>query len=200
MGQSGDNLERVEVISLAELRNWLSRHHAQADSIWLVTYKKAVADKYLPKADIVDEALCWGWVDSLPRKLDAERTMLLLSPRKTSSVWSTVNKQKVRRLQRDGRLQASGRAKIDAAKQNGMWTFLDDVEALVKPADLVAAFERWPPAAANFDAFPPSSQRGILGWIKLAKTPATRQKRIEKTATLAAKNIMANHPADRRQR
>lgn len=200
MTRTLDQYEQVEVASLEELRDWLARHHEQAESVWLVTYKKHIAGRYVAKTDVVDEALCWGWVDSLPRKLDDERTMLLLSPRKLSSVWSGINKDKVKRLTRAGRMQPPGLAKVRAAKANGMWEFLSDVEALEKPADLVAALADHPRATARFDAFPASSQRGILGWIKLAKTSQTRARRIAETAELAEANIMANHPADKRRR
>ena len=200
MAKRNQDFERVEITSLADLHAWLASNYTRTESIWLVSWKKHTGERYVPKSDIVDEALCWGWVDSLPRKLDAERTMVLLSPRKHSSVWSAINKAKVARLAEAGRMQAPGMAKIDAAKANGMWEFLDDVEALEKPDDLIAALAAHPGAADNFDQFPASSQRGILGWIKLAKTGATRQKRISETATLAAQNIMANHPANQRQR
>ncbi len=192
--------ERVEVASVAELRDWLRVNHRQSESIWLVTYKKHVADKYVAKDEIVDEVLCWGWIDSLPRKLDADRTMLRLSPRKKGSQWSKINKDKVTRLERQRRMRAPGRRKIEQAKADGSWTFLDDVEALVKPGDLVAAFAAHPGAAENFDAFPPSAQRGLLGWIKLARTPATRAKRIATTAEQAAQNLMANFPPERAKR
>ncbi|MEM7762441.1 MAG: YdeI/OmpD-associated family protein [Pseudomonadota bacterium] len=154
----------------------------------------------MSKDDVVDEALCWGWIDSLPRKLDDERTMLRLSPRKLTSAWSRVNKDKITRLETEGRIQPAGWAKIEAAKENGMWHFLDDVDALIKPVDLVDAIARYPNAATNFDAFPKSSQRGILEWIKQAKTPTTRQRRIDETAALANDNVMANHPAATRDR
>lgn len=193
-------MQQVEVSSLDALRRWLAAHHQQTASIWLVTYKKSVPEKYLSKDDVIDEALCWGWIDSLPRKLDDERTMLRLSPRRASSAWSRVNKDKVERLAREGRLQPAGLAKIEAAKANGMWSFLDDVDALIKPPDLVAALAKYAGAATNFDAFPKSSQRGILEWIKQAKTSGTRERRIEQTAELASRNIMANHPASVRQR
>ncbi|MEO1035878.1 MAG: YdeI/OmpD-associated family protein [Pseudomonadota bacterium] len=195
-----DQFKRVEVKNLKELRTWLSKNHKQTDSVWLVTYKKQAGDKYLAKDDIVDEALCWGWIDSLPRKLDDERTMVMLSPRKLTSVWSRINKDKVSRLERAGRMRPAGRHKIDAAKANGMWDFLDDVEAMIKPADLVEALAEHSKAAANFDAFPAASQKGILQWIKQAKKLETRQKRVAETARLAAKNIMANHPPSMRQR
>ena len=186
--------ERVEVASIKALRDWLRANHRQGESIWLVTYKKHVTDKYVAKDDIVDEVLCWGWIDSLPRKLDADRTMLRLSPRKPGSQWSRINKEKVARLERQGRMRAPGRRRIEQARADGSWTFFDEVEALVKPDDLVAALAARPGAAEHFDAFPRSVRRGLLGWIKLARTPATRAKRIATTAEQAARNVVPGAP------
>lgn len=191
-GQSGGGLERVEVTSRAELRAWLEAHHGRSESIWLVSYKKAAGERYIPYDAIVEEALCFGWVDSLPRKLDALRSMLLLSPRKPGSAWSAINKARVERLAAAGLIAPSGLAKIEAAKADGSWTRLDGVERLEVPADLASALAALPPAADNFAAFPPSTRRGILEWILQAKRPETRAKRIDETARLAAKNVRAN--------
>jgi uncharacterized protein YdeI (YjbR/CyaY-like superfamily) len=185
-----DALERVTVETGAELRRWLKANHRQSQSVWLVTYKKGGARPHLPWPAIVDEALCFGWIDSLPRKLDAERTMLLLSPRKSGSAWSAINKAKAETLIAAGRMTPTGLAKIDAAKKDGSWTRIDAAQTLAVPADLAAALAATTAAAANFAAFSPSSRRAILEWIALAK-------RIAETARLAALNIKANHPADR---
>lgn len=199
MGRQREH-ERVEVTSVAELRDWLRAHHRQSESIWLVTYKKHVADKYVAKDDIVDEVLCYGWIDSLPRKLDADRTMLRLSPRKPGSAWSKINKDKIARLEKQRRMRVPGRRKIERAKADGSWTFLDDVEAMIVPDDLAQALAARPGAAENFERFPKSARRGILGWIKLAKRPETRARRIAQAAEQAAKNVMANFPPERAQR
>lgn len=119
--------------------------------------------------------MCWGWVDSLPHALDGERTMLLISQRKDTSAWSVVNKAHVARARASGAMTAAGEAKIRAAKANGMWHFLDDVEALIVPNDLAAAFAAHPPARAHWDTFPKSVRRGILEWIKTSKRPETRE-------------------------
>ena len=193
MSKSNDH-ERVEITSRTELRQWLSEHHGQTESIWLVRYKKQRPDKYVSMDEVIDEALCWGWIDSLPRKLDEERTMVRLSPRKSSSAWSKVNKDKVARLIADKSMRPVGLAKIQEAKANGMWDFLNDVDALINPTDLTQQLEATPNAQENFSAFPPSSKRGILEWIKQAKSPATRDKRIKETARLAGLNIRANSP------
>lgn len=187
--RSADARERVEIKSRAEWRRWLAKHHAQTDAIWLVRWKKD-RGPYVSYDDIVDEALCYGWIDSLPRVLDDDRTMLLIAPRKPKSAWSAVNKKRVARLMAEGRMAAPGLAAIETAKANGAWEKLDGVET--PPADLVAAFKRYPGSAKNFAAFPPSVRRGILEWIVQAKKPDTRAKRIEETAALAGQNKRAN--------
>jgi len=188
----GDGLDRVEVDSREALRAWLEANHRRRDSVWLVTYKAADAARHVPYDTIVEEALCFGWVDSLPRKLDEARTMLLLSPRKARSAWSAANKARIDRLIADGRMTEAGLARVEAARADGSWTFLDDVEALIVPDDLAAALAAHPPAADRFGAFPRSVRRGILEWIKQARRPETRARRIAETARLAAQNRRAN--------
>lgn len=184
---------RVQIESRAEWRAWLAANHESAESIWLVTFKKGSGRPYVPYDDVVEEAICFGWVDSLPRKLDEERTMLLLSPRKPGSAWSKANKERAERMNAAGKMKPDGLRKIEQSKADGSWNFLDDVEALVVPEDLSAALEGHENAAENFAAFPPSSKRGILEWIKQAKKPETRGKRIRETAELASRNVRANH-------
>jgi uncharacterized protein YdeI (YjbR/CyaY-like superfamily) len=186
---ASDDHQRVEVTSRKHLRDWLLKHHQQKDSIWLVTWKKG-DDRHVPYTEIVDEALCFGWIDSLPRKLDETRTMLRLSPRKPKSAWSKVNKDKVAALETKGLMHVSGRAMVDHAKANGLWDKLNPVDALDVPDDLAKAFTK--SARANFDAFPPSVRRGILEWILQAKKPETRAQRIKDTADKAKDNIRAN--------
>lgn len=187
-----ESLEQVEVKSRSELRGWLATNHTQAESIWLVTYKKKMADWYVDYDAIVEECLCFGWVDSLTRAKDEKRSMLLLAPRKEKSAWSGSNKRRVEKLLVAGLMEPAGLAKIEAAKGNGMWAFLDDVEALISPPDLIAALAQYPDAKVHFDAFPRSPKRGILEWIKQAKKPETRAKRIAETARLAQNNDRAN--------
>ncbi|MEO1386491.1 MAG: YdeI/OmpD-associated family protein [Cyanobacteria bacterium J06634_6] len=181
-----EDYERVEVASRGEWRDWLAQNYKRKESIWLVTYKKRAGDRYLPYDAIVEEALCFGWIDSLPRRLDDERTMLLLSPRKPKSVWSKLNKTRVEQLIAAELMMPAGMTKIERAKQDGSWTFLDDVEALIVPEDLAAALDENMAAKETFESFSPSSKKGILQWIKMAKRQETRQKRIEKTVAKAA--------------
>ena len=185
------DLSRVEVTSVQELRQWFERNHHQKESIWLVTYKKNVPHKYVSVKEVLDEVLCFGWMDGRRMKLDDERTMQLLSPRKTQH-WSKTYKDRVAILTVEGRMHKAGLSAVETAKKNGMWDFLNDVDALIKPDDLIEALETVSPAMANYEAFPDSVKRDILRWIKLAKKPETRAKRIRETAELAAQNKRAS--------
>lgn len=164
------DLENVEVISRQEWRDWLTAHYLQKDSIWLVTYKKHTdadsasdsAKRYLSYDAIVEEALCFGWIDSLPRRLDEDRTMLLLSPRKPRSVWSKLNQTRVEKLIANRQIMPAGLEKVQQAKADGSWAFLDDVEALIVPDDLAAALSDNAAAAKHFEKFSASAKKGIL--------------------------------------
>ncbi|MEM8788521.1 MAG: YdeI/OmpD-associated family protein [Pseudomonadota bacterium] len=190
------DLPRVEVFSRADWRNWLAAHHTASGSIWLVKMKKGQPG-YVPPMDLVAGAFCFGWVDSLPRKLDARRSLLLFSARRPGSAWSKVNKDLVARLRAAGRMAPAGEAAVAAAQADGSWSALDAVERLEEPADLVAALDATPGARAFWDRFPPSSRRGILEWINAARRAETRTRRVADTARLAAANRKANHPAGR---
>jgi uncharacterized protein YdeI (YjbR/CyaY-like superfamily) len=181
-----------QALSRVEWRSWLEQNHTRDEGVWLITYKQSSAKLRLSYDEMVEEALCFGWVDSKPGKLDDERTMLYFAPRKGGSGWSRPNKERVERMIAAGQMTAAGLAKIEAAKQDGSWSVLDDVEDLVVPPDLAAALDSYPVARANWEAFPRSAKRGILEWIVNAKTPATRAKRIHETAELAKQNIRAN--------
>ncbi len=178
--------------TLAGWRDWLAANHTRAEGVWLITYKKTAGKPTISYEESVEEALCFGWVDSKGSKLDDERTMLWFAPRKAGSGWSRPNKERVERLIAAGRMTPAGLAKIKAAQADGSWTLLDAVENLEVPDDLAAEFARYPDARAHFDAFPRSARRGILEWIVQAKRPETRAKRIAETARLAQENERAN--------
>lgn len=174
-------MSEVDIRSLADLRDWLSANHATAGTHWLLTYKKH-SPHYLAIDDVVDELLCWGWVDSVTGTGDADRKRIRISPRNPASAWSAVNKAKVARLRAEGRMQPAGEALVAVAQANGMWDFLNDVDALEAPADLVAALGEALPA---WEGWPRSVRRGALEWIKTAKSPATRAARIAECAAAA---------------
>lgn len=179
-------------------RAWLTENHATAQSVWLIIYKKesGVPSVYYPEA--VDEALCFGWVDSKPNKRDAESYYQYFSVRNPKSNWSRVNKNKIARLLEAGRVAPAGLAMIEQAQQSGTWDALNEVEDLIVPDDLAEAFARHAGSGDNFAAFPPSTRRGILEWIFNAKRAPTRAKRIEETASLAAQNLRANQYRQKR--
>ena len=184
--------EQVEITSRAQWRAWLTEHSGESPGIWLVTFKKAAGDRYVRYADVVEEALCFGWIDGQARKLDGERSQLLLTPRRKGSGWSRPNKERVGRLLAAGHIEPPGLAAIERAKADGSWTALDDIENLVEPDDLRAALDRDPEARWHWDAFPRSAKRGILEWIAAAKRPETREKRVAVTAESAARGVRAN--------
>jgi uncharacterized protein YdeI (YjbR/CyaY-like superfamily) len=189
---AGEHLERLEITTRPELRDWLTANHSKTESVWLITWKKADPARHVPYDAVVEELLCFGWVDSLPRKLDEQRSMLLISPRKAKSNWSKVNRDRVEKLIVAGLMRPPGLKLIEEAKARGTWEALDVVETLSVPDDLEAALAAVSNAPSNFDAFPKSAKRGILEWILNARQPATRAKRIAETARLAGQNIRAN--------
>lgn len=183
---------QVVVTSRAQWRAWLAEHHATARGVWLVTYKKAVGDRHVAYGDIVEEAIAHGWVDSQARRLDEQRSQLLMTPRKPKSGWSRSNKERVERLGAAGLMAPAGLAAVEVAKANGAWEALDAVERLQEPDELRAALDADSDARRHWDAFPPSTRRGILEWIGAAKKAETRARRVGETARLAARDVRAN--------
>jgi uncharacterized protein YdeI (YjbR/CyaY-like superfamily) len=181
---------RIEVRSRAEWRAWLEAHHRQAEGVHVVTFKKG-RGPHVPYGDIRDEALCFGWIDSRPGKVDADRSMIFVSPRRPGGKWSTINKARVAALDSEGRMAPAGLERVEAAKQDGTWEALDAAHALMVPDDLAAALAGQG-AADAFAAFPASARRGILEWIAAAKRPETRAQRVEETAAKAARGERAN--------
>ena len=171
--------EDVLISSREEWRGWLEANHARSPGIWLVTHKKGSGKLHLPYDDIVEEALCCGWIDSRPNKLDAERSRLLLTPRKPRSPWSALNKRRVEKLVGEGLMAPAGLAKIEAAKRDGSWAALDTAEALEEPPELGAALAADLDARRGFDAFRNSVKKPLLSWVTSAKRPETRARRIE---------------------
>ena len=164
----------VEVKSRADLRAWLAENHTQAESVWLVFWKKHTPH-YTPIGELISELLCWGWVDAVTRGVDGDRSSVRAAPRRAKSAWSAVNKAKVEEARAAGLMMPAGEAAIATAKANGMWEFLDDVERLEVPDDLAAALGS---ARETWDAYPRSVKRGMLEFIKTAKRAETRAKRI----------------------
>lgn len=181
-----DELELLEPASRTEWREWLAAHHADSQGVWLAVGKKGNTITALTYEDAVQEALCFGWIDSTVRTLDADRFRQLLTPRKRGSNWSASNKIRVERLIAEGLMTPAGLSAIERAQADGSWTLLDDVEALVMPPDLVAALAAESGARAAFDATPAGSRKLALYWIASAKRPETRAARIAETVRRSA--------------
>jgi len=158
--------------------NWLDQNHATVPAVWVVYYKKAANQPTVAYSDAVDESLCYGWIDSKAQTIDAFQYRQYFCPRKPKSVWSKVNKAKIERLIAENRMQPAGYACIAAAKANGTWTTLDDVEEGIIPADLAAAFAQHPTAQQFYATLSRSDQRNLLAWLVLTGTEATKQKKI----------------------
>jgi len=177
----------------SEWRDWLSLHHRSEKSVWLIIYHKQSAVPSVYYDEAVEEAICFGWVDSKPNKRDEESYYLFMAQRKPGSNWSKLNRQRAEKMIAAGQMDEAGLEMVALAKQAGTWEALEDVQNSVVPPDLAQVLVANPTAKVNFDAFPPSSKRIILEWVLNAKKPETRQKRIDETVALAAKNIKANH-------
>lgn len=176
----------------AAWRRWLQRHHVRPDGIWLLIRKKGSAASGVSYEEAVEEALCFGWIDSTTNRHDDDHFKLWLAPRKRGSTWSASNQTRIERLTRDGRMAPAGLAKVEAAKADGSWSALAALEDLTIPDDLARALDTTPPARERFDAFPASSRKQILFWVRDAKRPETRAKRVAETARLAAQGIRVN--------
>lgn len=166
-------------------RKWLEKHYEKKESIWLIYYKKASGIPTISWSEAVDEALCFGWIDSIKKKLDHERSIQFFSKRKARSTWSKINKAKVQKLMEEGSMTTAGLKSIEIAKQNGSWSLLDEVEELIIPKDLEKAFRAQPGSKAYFLSLTKSVKKMMLQWLVLAKRPETRQKRVDEIAELA---------------
>ncbi len=188
-----ENTARFQPATLGEWRAWLAEHHQECpEGVWLVLWRAGSGGPRIPYDELVEQALCFGWIDSTGRALDAGRTMVWFTPRKAGSGWSRLNKQRIERLAAAGAMAPAGLALVEAAKADGSWTRLDAVEDRTVPPDLEAAFAAAPPAGANWDAFPRSAKRAMLLWIVQARRPATRAARVAEVAGRAAVGERAN--------
>lgn len=187
---------QVHADERAAWRAWLEANHATANGAWLVTWRRGHGP-VLDYEDAVEEALCFGWIDSTAGRVDAQRSKLYFAARKPGSGWAATNKARVARLVADGRMAPAGLAAVERAKADGSWTALDAIEQGIVPEDLAAALAAHPPAATNFAAFSRSARRALLVWIGSAKRPETRAARVEETAVRAARNERANERPER---
>jgi uncharacterized protein YdeI (YjbR/CyaY-like superfamily) len=183
-----DQLDMVYASDRNNWRRWLEQNHQDAIGVWLVYYKIKSGKPSVQYSEAVQEALCFGWIDSKVQSLDEDRYRQIFTPRKPRSVWSKLNKQYIAELIAQGKMTEAGLEKIALAKQDGSWTSLNEIEALVIPADLKTALEADDAANRNFEAFSNTIKKNILFWIQSAKRSETRLQRIEKTVSSAAQN------------
>lgn len=185
---------QLHVTTRSAWRAWLAEHHATSPGVWLVTFKrgKGPAPSY---DDVVEEALCFGWIDSQVRALDADRGQQLMTPRRPGGTWALSNKARVERLTAAGLMTPAGLAAVEAAKASGAWVLLDAVESLVEPPDLGAALDDVPAARAAWDGFPPGARKQLLHWVLSAKREQTRANRVATVVAEAAQGRRAGPAA-----
>ncbi|WP_341838719.1 YdeI/OmpD-associated family protein [Chitinophaga caseinilytica] len=168
-------------------RQWLKQHHQTEKSVWLVMYKQQSGKPVINWSEAVDEALCFGWIDSTRKTLDEHTFIQFFSRRKPNSNWSKINKDKVEKLIAAKKMTKAGLRCIEVAKQNGSWTILDEVEQYLIPKDLEKAFKSHPGAKTWFTSQAKSVQKLMLAWIAMAKRPETREKRVATVAESAGR-------------
>jgi len=181
--------QQLLVRARAEWRAWLDKNHDTAKEIWLLRYRKHTGKATLPYDDAVEEALCFGWIDGIIKRIDDEKYVIRFSPRRRNSVWSDPNRKRVRRMITQKRMTPAGMRCVAEAKDNGRWAELPSPHVELKiPSDLAEALALNQQAQVNFANLAPSYKRHFIGWIENAKRQETRQKRIVKTVIMTAEN------------
>ncbi len=175
-----DEIQQIEAPDRATWRRWLEQNHAIADAVWLVYWKKGSGHPSIAWSEAVDEALCFGWIDSKAQSLDENRYRQYWTVRKPGSIWSRINKEKVAELSAAGLMTPAGLAAVERAKQDGSWTILDGPEAGIVPDDLAAAMDE-AGVRETYESFTMGAKKSILAWLVMAKREATRANRITKT-------------------
>jgi uncharacterized protein YdeI (YjbR/CyaY-like superfamily) len=183
-----DKLNRFYARNREEWHKWLEENHEISPGIWLIYYKKNSDKPKVEYEDAVEEALSFGWIDSKANTLDEEKYMQVFTPRKAGSIWSKSNKERVQKLIQQGRMHPAGIKKVEAAKKEGTWNFLDDIEELKIPEDLKLELLKNSKANENFNGYPDSVKKQVLYWIAMAKREETRKRRINKVIDSALKN------------
>ena len=178
---SPDGKDVLTPSSRSEWRAWLASNVGRREGLWIVYRKKSSSLEGPVYGDLVEEALCFGWIDSRVRRVDDDRVMQWFSPRREGGLWSAVNKERIGRLISQGRMTEVGQATIERAKADGSWSQLDQVDALIVPSDLQAALDANPAAVAAYEMLGDSVKKQYLWRIHSAKRPTTRADRIEET-------------------
>jgi uncharacterized protein YdeI (YjbR/CyaY-like superfamily) len=172
-------------VDLPAWRRWLEAHHDDTRGVWVASWRKGSGREAVPYAALVEEAICFGWIDSTVNTLDDERALQLMTPRKAKSGWTRLNRQRVADQEAKGLMTDAGRRAVDVAKANGWWTLYDAVEDLLEPDDLAAALDAEPAARTSWDGFPPSARKQMLWSVISAGRPETRANRIAKIVSEA---------------
>jgi uncharacterized protein YdeI (YjbR/CyaY-like superfamily) len=172
-------LESFSFADRAAWRDWLAQNHDKSSGIWLVYYKRGSKTPSVAYAEVVKEALCFGWIDSKVQAIDKEKYRQVLTPRKPKSVWSKLNKTYIEELEAAGLMTEAGRAKIEAAKLDGSWTSLDSVEAMEVPTDLQQALDANLIARTTWESLRNSQRKMVLYRLSDAKRPETRRRRLD---------------------
>ena len=170
-------------------RKWLELNHKEKEAVWLIFYKKKSSNHNLSWSDSVDEALCFGWIDSTKKTIDGDKYKQYFSKRKANSTWSKTNKDKVDCLTSENLMQEAGYKTIEIAKKNGSWSILDEVEALIIPGDLKKEFNERVGSLEYYESLSKSAKKILLYWIVSAKRKETRQKRILEIVEDASNNL-----------
>src|SRR5262245_5146740 len=163
---------------LVAWRAWLESHHEATRGVWVASWRRASGRDPVRYEDLVEEAICFGWIDSTVNILDDDRALQLMTPRKPKSGWTRLNRRRVEAMEAQGRMTAAGRRAVETAQANGWWTIYDPVEDLIEPDDLAVALAASPPARTAWDGFPPSARKQMLWWVVSAGRPETRASRI----------------------
>jgi uncharacterized protein YdeI (YjbR/CyaY-like superfamily) len=167
-------------------RAWLAEHHDDTPGVWLCSWRTPTGRERCPYTEVVEEALCFGWIDSTASTLDEERGLQLVTPRKPRSTWTRLNRQRVAEMEAAGLMTDAGRAVVAVAQENGWWTIYDPVEDLIEPEGLAAALDAEPAARAAWNAFPASARKFMLWWVISAVKDDTRDRRIAEIVVKAA--------------
>ena len=182
-----DDKPRVQPAGRAEWRAWLEANHRASGGVWLITWKRRAGEPTVGYEEAVEEALCFGWIDGVIRRVDDDRLMEWFAPRRPKSTWSRTNKERVARLEAAGLMTEAGRRAVEIARANGSWESLDVIDALVVPDDLAVALAERPEARERFDASSVSVRRSALAWVYQARRPQTRAARVEQIAATAGR-------------
>ncbi len=170
-------------------RAWLAENHATAKDIWLIFYKKHTRTRGLGYEEAIEEALCFGWIDGLLKRIDDAKHTIRFSPRRKNSIWSERNKRRVRKMIREGRMTEVGLAKVNEAKANGQWDQAAQREDVTRvPAELAAALAKDKQARQNFEKLAPTYRRQFIYWVVSAKRDQTRRRRVVEAIELLARN------------